>query len=72
MTATYLSNPAEYSQGGGAIASMSASCYRGTTEDDMAAPARAFSGNMQAGEFLKFLKNRPKEERWQLIEGGPS
>jgi len=35
----------------------------------MAAPARAFSGNMQAGEFLKFLKTRPKEERWQLIEG---
>ena len=35
----------------------------------MAAPARAFSGNMQAGEFLKFLKTRPKEERWQLVEG---
>ena len=35
----------------------------------MAAPARAFSGDMQAGEFLAFLKHRPKEERWQLIEG---
>jgi Uma2 family endonuclease len=35
----------------------------------MAAPARALSGNMQAGEFLKFVKTRPKEERWQLIEG---
>jgi Uma2 family endonuclease len=35
----------------------------------MAAPVRAFSGNMQVGEFLKFLKTRPKEERWQLIEG---
>jgi Uma2 family endonuclease len=38
-------------------------------EDDMAAPARALSGSMQAGEFLKFLKSRPNEERWQLIEG---
>jgi Uma2 family endonuclease len=35
----------------------------------MAAPARAFSGSMQAGEFLTFLKGRPKEERWQLVEG---
>jgi len=35
----------------------------------MAASARTFSGNMQAGEFLNFLKTRPKEERWQLIEG---
>src|SRR5437660_1634069 len=35
----------------------------------MAAPARAFSGNMQAGEFLQFLKSRPKEERWHLVEG---
>jgi len=26
-------------------------------------------GNMQAGEFLRFLKSRPKEERWQLVEG---
>jgi hypothetical protein len=24
---------------------------------------------MQAGEFLKFLKSRPKEERWQLVAG---
>jgi Uma2 family endonuclease len=38
-------------------------------EDYMAASARVLSGNMQAGEFLKFLKTRPKEERWQLIEG---
>jgi Uma2 family endonuclease len=35
----------------------------------MNAPARALSGDMQAGEFLKFLKHRPKEERWQLVEG---
>jgi len=35
----------------------------------MAAPARAFPGDMQAGEFLAFLKHRPKDERWQLIEG---
>jgi Uma2 family endonuclease len=39
------------------------------TEDDMAASACNFSGNMQAGEFLKFLKTRPKEERWQLVGG---
>src|SRR5439155_7559607 len=31
--------------------------------------ARDFSGNMRAGEFLRFLKSRPKEERWQLVEG---
>jgi Uma2 family endonuclease len=41
----------------------------GTKEDDMAAPARALSGTMQANEFLKFLKTRPQEERWQLIGG---
>ena len=35
----------------------------------MATTARALPGNMQAGEFLKFLKFRPNEERWQLIEG---
>jgi Uma2 family endonuclease len=35
----------------------------------MAAPARAFSGEMQIGEFLRFVKPRPKEEYWQLIEG---
>src|SRR5579862_5541711 len=35
----------------------------------MAAHAHAFSGNMEAGEFLKFLKTRPNEERWQLVEG---
>src|SRR5262245_51215716 len=35
----------------------------------MAEPARAFTGNMQVREFLTFLKSRPKEERWQLVEG---
>ena len=35
----------------------------------MNAPARALSGDMQVGEFLKFVKPRPKEEYWQLIEG---
>ena len=35
----------------------------------MAAPARALSGTMQIGEFLSFLRSRPKEERWHLIEG---
>jgi Uma2 family endonuclease len=35
----------------------------------MAAPAYAQSGAITAGEFLKFLKFRPNEERWQLIEG---
>jgi Uma2 family endonuclease len=35
----------------------------------MAEAARDFSGNMQVGEFLRFLKSRPKEERWQLVEG---
>ena len=35
----------------------------------MAAPAGALSGTMQIGEFLSFLKSRPKEERWHLIEG---
>src|SRR5438128_158285 len=35
----------------------------------MAEAARDYSGNMQAGEFLRFLKSRPKEERWQLVEG---
>ena len=30
---------------------------------------RAISGNMLIGEYLGFLKSRPKEERWQLIEG---
>jgi Uma2 family endonuclease len=43
--------------------------YGDAVEDDMAAPARAPSGSMQTGEFLKFLKFRPKRERWQLIEG---
>ena len=33
------------------------------------APAGALSGTMQIGEFLSFLKSRPKEERWHLIEG---
>jgi Uma2 family endonuclease len=35
----------------------------------MAAPAHAFPGDMQIGEFLGFLKHRPKEEYWQLVEG---
>src|SRR5262245_59694895 len=35
----------------------------------MTAPARALSGDMQAGEFLQFLTFRPKEEYWQLVEG---
>jgi hypothetical protein len=38
-------------------------------EDDMAAPARALTGNMEASEFLKFMRTRPKEERWQLVAG---
>src|SRR5439155_6900976 len=41
----------------------------GPLEDDMAAPAHALSGNLQIREFLGFLKFRPKEERWQLIDG---
>src|SRR5262245_35811296 len=35
----------------------------------MSAPAHAQSGDLTAGEFLKFLKFRPYEERWQLVEG---
>jgi len=35
----------------------------------MAAPAHTQSGDLTAGEFLKFLKFRPNEERWQLVEG---
>jgi len=35
----------------------------------MAVPAHARPGDLTAGEFLKFLKFRPNEERWQLIEG---
>jgi Uma2 family endonuclease len=35
----------------------------------MAAPARAFPGDMLVEEFLSFLKFRPKEEYWQLVEG---
>ena len=35
----------------------------------MTASARAHSGNMEACEFPRFLKSRPKEERWQLVEG---
>ena len=35
----------------------------------MAAPAQAFPGDMQIGEFLAFVKHRPKEEYWQLVEG---
>jgi Uma2 family endonuclease len=36
---------------------------------NMAARAQAFPGDMQIGEFLAFLKHRPKEEYWQLVEG---
>src|SRR4051794_29620627 len=35
----------------------------------MAAPAHAHSGNLQIRDFLGFLKFRPKEERWQLVDG---
>jgi len=35
----------------------------------MAAPAHDLSGNLQVREFLGFLKFRPKEEYWQLIDG---
>jgi Uma2 family endonuclease len=35
----------------------------------MTAPVRAFSGDMQASEYLQFMKSRPKDERWQLVEG---
>jgi Uma2 family endonuclease len=38
-------------------------------EDDMAAPAHAHTGNLQIRDFLGFLKFRPKEERWQLVDG---
>src|SRR5215212_8431142 len=51
------------------VDSIAALCYWYSTEDDMAEAARDYSGNMQAGEFLRFLKSRPKEERWQLVEG---
>ena len=35
----------------------------------MTAPARALSEEMQIGEFLKFVRPRPREEYWQLVEG---
>ena len=35
----------------------------------MAVSARTLSGDMQVGEFLTFIRPRPKEERWQLVEG---
>src|SRR5262249_3293013 len=38
-------------------------------EHRMAAPARAFPGDMLINEFLKFARTRPKEEYWQLVEG---
>src|SRR6266568_391373 len=41
----------------------------GAMEDDMAAPALAGSAPIQVAEFLGFLKFRPDEERWQLVEG---
>jgi Uma2 family endonuclease len=33
------------------------------------APARSYSGTMDVDEFMAFLQMRPKEERWDLIEG---
>jgi Uma2 family endonuclease len=33
------------------------------------APARPYSGTMDVDEFMAFLEMRPKEERWDLIEG---
>src|SRR5438105_2817913 len=33
------------------------------------APARPLSGTMDVDEFMAFLKMRPREERWHLIEG---
>jgi Uma2 family endonuclease len=33
------------------------------------APARPHSGTMDVDEFMVFLDTRPKEERWQLVEG---
>src|SRR5947209_8452042 len=33
------------------------------------APARPTSGTMDVHEFMAFLEMRPKEERWDLIEG---
>ena len=33
------------------------------------APARPRSGTMDIDEFMAFIAPRPKEERWQLIEG---
>jgi Uma2 family endonuclease len=38
-------------------------------ENRMVAPARAFPGDMLISEFLGFVKHRPKEEYWQLIDG---
>src|SRR2546430_2254784 len=33
------------------------------------APARPRQGTMDVDEFMAFLETRPKEERWDLIEG---
>ena len=33
------------------------------------APAQPYSGTMDLDEFMAFLEMRPKEERWDLIEG---
>ena len=33
------------------------------------APPRPYSGTMDVDEFMAFLEMRPKEERWDLIEG---
>lgn len=33
------------------------------------APLQPFSGTMDVDEFMTFVQTRPKEERWDLIEG---
>lgn len=35
----------------------------------VSAPAQSSSGTMDVNEFTAFLKTRPKDERWHLIEG---
>jgi Uma2 family endonuclease len=32
-------------------------------------PAQSFSGTMDVDEFMAFLRTRPDEEHWELIEG---
>ena len=40
-----------------------------TCDITMNAPALPYSGTMDVDEFMAFLDTRPKEERWDLIEG---